>query len=80
MARPDRGRRLELLFLVGSITIAGELVSTQKQVAPPNDLPSPYETVRNWGTLPAGRTWGSTGAVNIDRDGNLALLVHAVQE
>ena len=60
---------VELLLLVGSIVLAGDLVSTQKQVAPPNDLPSPYETVRNWGTLPPGRTWGSTGAVNIDRDG-----------
>jgi DNA-binding beta-propeller fold protein YncE len=69
MFRSDRARRLELLLLVGSIVLAGDLVSTQKQVAPPNDLPSPYETVRNWGTLPPGRTWGSTGAVNIDRDG-----------
>jgi DNA-binding beta-propeller fold protein YncE len=69
MFRSDRARRLELLLLVGSIVLARDLVSTQKQVAPPNDLPSPYETVRNWGTLPPGRTWGSTGAVNIDRDG-----------
>jgi sugar lactone lactonase YvrE len=69
MFRPERATRLELLLLVGSIVLAGDLVSTQKQVAPPNDLPSPYETVRNWGTLPPGRTWGSTGAVNIDRDG-----------
>ena len=29
----------------------------------------PYEAVRNWGTLPEGRIWGSTGAVNVDRDG-----------
>ena len=69
MFRPDRARRVELLLLVGSIVLAGDLVSTQKQVAPPNDLPSPYETVRNWGTLPPGRTWGSTGLVYIDRDG-----------
>ena len=69
MFKPDRARRVELLLLVGSIVLAGDLVSTQTQVAPPNDLPSPYETVRNWGTLPPGRTWGSTGSVNIDRDG-----------
>ena len=36
---------------------------------PVNDLPNPYETVKNWGTLPEGRAWGSTGAVNVDRDG-----------
>ena len=69
MFRPDRARRLELLILVGSIILAGDLVSTQKQTTPPNDLASPYETVRNWGTLPPGRTWRSTGAVAIDRDG-----------
>ena len=25
------------------------------KVAPINNLPNPYETVRNWGTLPDGR-------------------------
>ena len=69
MFRPDRARPLELLLLVGSMMLAGDVVSTQKQTTPPNELPSPYETVRNWGTLPPGRTWGSTGAVAIDRDG-----------
>ena len=38
-------------------------------VEPVNDLPNPYETVRNWGTLPDGRTWGSVSALNIDIDG-----------
>jgi sugar lactone lactonase YvrE len=69
MFKPDRTRTLGLVPLVGLIVLAGDRVSTQGAVAPPNDLPSPYDTVRNWGTLPAGRTWGSTGAVNIDRDG-----------
>ena len=31
-----------------------------------NDLPNPYETVRDWGTLPDGRSWGSVSAVNVD--------------
>ena len=35
-------------------------------VEPVNHLPNPYETVRNWGTLPNGRTWGSVSAVNVD--------------
>jgi hypothetical protein len=38
-------------------------------VEPINNLPNPYETVRNWGTLPDGRTWGSVSAVNVDIDG-----------
>jgi len=38
-------------------------------VEPANYLPNPYETVRNWGTLPDGRTWGSVSAINVDIDG-----------
>lgn len=37
--------------------------------APPNSQPNPYQTIENWAKLPAGRTWGSTSAVDIDRDG-----------
>ena len=39
------------------------------KVAPVNNLPNPYETVRNWGTLPDGRRWGSVSAVHVDVDG-----------
>jgi len=31
--------------------------------------PNPYRTIEGWAKLPAGRTWGSTSAVEIDRDG-----------
>ncbi len=30
---------------------------------------NPYRTVEGWARMPAGRTWGSTSAVDIDRDG-----------
>ena len=36
---------------------------------PINNLPNPYETVRNWGTLPDGRKWGSVSAIHVDVDG-----------
>jgi DNA-binding beta-propeller fold protein YncE len=36
---------------------------------PTNDLPNPYRTIEGWGKLPAGRAWGSTSAVEIDKDG-----------
>ena len=36
---------------------------------PINNRPNPYETQRNFGTLPDGRSWGSVSAVNIDIDG-----------
>lgn len=41
----------------------------QAAVKPVNFLPNPYETVRNFGTLPNGRKWGSVSAVDIDADG-----------
>jgi len=39
------------------------------KVTPINNLPNPYETVRNFGTLPDGRRWGSVSAVAVDIDG-----------
>jgi sugar lactone lactonase YvrE len=44
-------------------------VSAQGDVPPTNNLPNPYETVVDYFKLPEGRTWGSTSAVDIDRDG-----------
>jgi sugar lactone lactonase YvrE len=39
------------------------------KVTPINHLPNPYETVRNWGTLPDARKWGSVSAIHVDPDG-----------
>jgi sugar lactone lactonase YvrE len=36
---------------------------------PVNDRPNPYRTVEGWAKMPAGRTWGATSAVAIDKDG-----------
>ncbi|MEQ1759575.1 MAG: peptidyl-alpha-hydroxyglycine alpha-amidating lyase family protein [Vicinamibacterales bacterium] len=41
----------------------------QSPAAPTNNLPNPYQTIEHHFALPAGRTWGSTSAVEIDRDG-----------
>jgi len=30
---------------------------------------NPYRTIENWARMPEGRTWGSTSAVDVDRDG-----------
>ena len=50
-------------------TASGGWVITQTAVQPVNDLPNPYTTVENYFRLPGGRSWGSTSAVDIDRDG-----------
>ncbi len=39
------------------------------KVTPVNNLPNPYETVRNFGPLPNGRKWGSVSAIHVDVDG-----------
>src|SRR5215212_6624725 len=36
---------------------------------PTNDAPNPYQSVENVFKLPDGRTWGSTSAIDIDKDG-----------
>jgi len=51
-----------VLLLTGSVLVA-------QQVAPTNTVPNPYQTVEGWAKMPEGRTWGSTSAVDIDRDG-----------
>jgi DNA-binding beta-propeller fold protein YncE len=34
-----------------------------------NTAPNPYRTIENFFKMPNGRTWGSTSAVEVDRDG-----------
>src|SRR5262245_59285151 len=44
-------------------------VSTQADAKPTNDLPNGFESHENYFKLPEGRKWGSTSAVEIDKDG-----------
>ena len=57
---------VSLAMLVGR---AGAQSGGSATMAPTNDLPNPYETIVGWAKMPEGRTWGSTSAVEIDRDG-----------
>ncbi|MGQ0647563.1 MAG: peptidyl-alpha-hydroxyglycine alpha-amidating lyase family protein [Gemmatimonadaceae bacterium] len=57
--------RVSLLVALTSAT-AGQISA---QAKPVNDLPNPYQTIEGWAKMPEGRTWGSTSAVDIDRDG-----------
>lgn len=50
-----------------AIAVSG--VMAQSTMAPVNDAPNTYTTVEGWAKLPAGRIWGSTSAVDIDKDG-----------
>ena len=63
-------RRVRPLLLAAAAGLGGPVTTwAQSGVAPTNDLPNPYRTIEGWATLPEGRTWGSTSAVEIDRDG-----------
>jgi hypothetical protein len=52
--------------IVAALAAGGAAQST---MSPVNDLPNPYRTVENHFKMPEGRTWGSTSAVGIDKDG-----------
>src|SRR5690606_26358520 len=69
---------LGLLFTGALMTLASGTALAQRgatgpaehaNVPPVNHLPNPYETVRDWGTLPEGRSWGSVSGVHSDVDG-----------
>ncbi len=60
------------LSLVGLVALSAASVAparSQSTAKPVNDLPNPYLTVEGWAKLPEGRAWGSTSAVEIDKDG-----------
>lgn len=54
---------------LGAFVAAAAPLRAQANMAPLNDRPNPYQTIEGWAKMPEGRTWGSTSAVDIDRDG-----------
>ena len=54
---------ITLLLVVPVLAVA------QDAGQPTNDAPNTYNTVKDYFKLPEGRTWGSTSAVDIDKDG-----------
>jgi len=54
---------------LATLVASGAAAQSKPDMPPTNDLPNPYETITGWAKLPEGRTWGSTSAVDIDKDG-----------
>jgi len=50
---------------------AGVLSWTAPRAGAQSVTSNPFRPVVNWGELPAGRTWGSTSAIDIAADGNI---------
>jgi hypothetical protein len=62
--------RLTLVFAAAAAcAIASGRMHAQTTMQPVNDLPNPYQTIKDYFKLPEGRVWGSTSAVDIDKDG-----------
>ena len=67
-----------LLVTVSAIAVAatwqvgaqgGAQAPAQAAIEPINEAPNPYKTIEGWAKMPEGREWGSTSAVDIDKDG-----------
>src|SRR5688572_8029810 len=56
-------------MLVAALSALPLGLSGQADMAPTNNLPNPYRTIEGWAKMPTGRSWGSTSAVDVDRDG-----------
>jgi sugar lactone lactonase YvrE len=52
-----------------SVAAAGVVLAQSAANAPVNEAPNPYTTIEHHFKMPEGRTWGSTSAVDVDRDG-----------
>jgi hypothetical protein len=60
--------------LAAALLSSGTILAQRGPVSPvgnvpTNDLPNPYQTYENYFKLPNGRKFGSTSAVEIDKDG-----------
>ena len=70
-------RRACVLTLV-TVCIA-QTALAQSSNAPPNDLPQPYRTTRDWGALPAGMKWPAVTAVESAPDGTIYVVARCFE-
>ena len=62
-------RHLRCVFAALLIATSPITPLSAQDIRPVNDAPNPYVTITDFFRLPEGRTWGSTSAVEIDKDG-----------
>jgi sugar lactone lactonase YvrE len=61
--------RATLAAVATAIGVTAAGLAAQSTMAPVNEAPNVFTTIENHFKLPAGRAWGSTSAVDIDKDG-----------
>jgi DNA-binding beta-propeller fold protein YncE len=59
--------KLKTAFAIPALVVIAALMLHAEVQAQPN----PYKVVESWPKLPAGRTWGAVGAVDVDRNGTV---------
>jgi hypothetical protein len=69
MTFSGRAKATLLATIVAAVGLWRADATTQSDVKPTNDLPNVYQSIESYFKLPEGRTWGSTSAVEIDKDG-----------
>jgi hypothetical protein len=63
------GRARYLGFATFALIVAAGGTAYTQAVTPTNSGPNPYRTIESFAKMPEGRIWGSTAAVDIDKDG-----------
>ena len=72
---PSDRPRWSVVAVVALMALSGSSGSSQTVADPAaGNLPNPYQAQRNWGTLPDGRTWGSTAGIDIGPDGQIWVI------
>ena len=70
----SRSPRLKVAAAAAVAALLAVTAYTQGEIVDPaaRNLPNPTsKVIKNWGELPAGRTWGSTAGVDIGPDGHV---------
>src|SRR5438094_527099 len=65
----SRLRCIRLTLAIAAATVSAFAQTGSSNDAPTNDAPNNYNSIEGWAKLPEGRSWGSTSAVEIDKDG-----------
>ncbi len=68
MSHYNKTIKAALIGLTAAVAVF-PLLSSAQTMEPVNNLPNPYQTIEGWAKMPAGRSWGSTSAVDVDPDG-----------
>src|SRR5580700_11337396 len=71
MSLSSRNRFVLASAAAAMLATSAMLGASETPSEPTNSQPNPYKTVKGWYQLPAGRTMGSSSAVDVDSKGHI---------